>query len=204
MAASVLGALGAPVFLASAAAADQRPVSEPPAPPPAADLKLAYDAPQVTADGEHLIWRWTLTDEGPRAAGGVVLVHRLTPTLKISRLAKECRAIASGISCSYGTIEAGQRRVGSLKAELSHDAPGTVEINGRVTYQQGTAGPVGSATDAAPAKPPSAGTPAGPGGAAPTQPKAQAGDQAPAHPGQVPAQADQAPEQADQAPEQPE
>jgi hypothetical protein len=204
MAASVLGALGAPVFLASAAAAAQLPASEPPAPAAAADVKLTYSAPRVAADGEHLVWRWTLTNEGSGAAAGVVLVHRLTPALKISRLAKECRAIASGISCSYGTIKAGQRRAGSLEAELSRDVSGTVEINGRVTWQQGTAGPAGSDTDVAPAKPPSTGTPAGPGGAAPTQPKAPAQPgEAPAKPGQAPAQPGQAPAQPGQAPAKP-
>jgi phage baseplate assembly protein gpV len=204
MAASVLGALGAPVFLASAAAAAQPPGAEPPAPPAAADVKLAYAAPRVAADGDHLVWRWTLTNEGAGSAGGVVLVHRLTPALKISRLAKECRAIASGVSCSYGTIKAGQRKAGSLEAELSRDVSGTVEINGRVTWQQGTAGSAGSNTDVAPAKPPSSGTPAGPGGAAPTQPKAPAQPgQAPAKPGQVPAQPGQAPAKPGQVPAKP-
>ena len=171
MAASVLGALGAPVFLAtSAAAAAVQPVLEPPpATSAAADVKLAYSAPKVAADGEHLVWRWTLTNEGSGAAGGVVLVHRLTPALKISHLAKECRAIASGVSCSYGTIKPGQRRAGSLDAELSRDVSGTVEINGRVTWQQGTAGPGGSDTE---------------------------GGQAPAQPGQVPGQPGKAPGQA--------
>jgi hypothetical protein len=203
MAASVLGALGAPVFLAGTAAAVQRPASEPPAPAPAADVKLAYDAPRMAADGERLVWRWRLTNEGSGAAGGVILVHRLTPPLKISRLAKECRAIASGVSCSYGTIKAGTRRAGSLEAELSRDVSGTVEINGRVTWQQGTAGPAGSNTGGAPAKPPPTGTPAGPGGAAPIHPKAPAPGQAPAQPGQPPAQPGQVPARPGQAPAQP-
>jgi phage baseplate assembly protein gpV len=175
MAASVLGALGAPVFLASAAAAaTAQPAPVPsPAKSAAADVKLAYDSPQVSADGEHLVWRWTLTNEGSGAAGGVVLVHRLTPALKISHLAKECRAIASGVSCSYGTIKAGQRKAGSLEAELSRDVSGTVEINGRVTWQQGAAGPGGSDTE---------------GGQAPAQP-----GQVPGQPGQVPGQPGQVP-----------
>jgi phage baseplate assembly protein gpV len=176
MAASVLGALGAPVFLASSAAAAAQSAPEPaPATSAAADVKLDYDPPQVAADGEHLVWRWTLTNKGSGAAGGVVLVHRLTPALKISHVAKECRAIASGVSCSYGTIKAGQRKAGSLEAELSSDVSGTVEINGRVTWQQGTAGPGGSDTE---------------GGQVPGQP-GQAPEQAPAHPGQAQGQSGQ-------------
>jgi len=183
MAASVLGALGAPVFLASSAAAAAAAAQSAPEPAPAtsaaADVKLDYDSPQVAADGEHLVWRWTLTNKGSGAAGGVVLFHRLTPALKISHVAKECRAIASGVSCSYGTIKAGQRKAGSLEAELSSDVSGTVEINGRVTWQQGTAGPGGSDTE---------------GGQVPGQP-----GQAPGQPGQVPGQPGQAPAHPGQA-----
>jgi phage baseplate assembly protein gpV len=207
MAASVLGALGAPVFLAAsaaAAAAAQAAPEPPPAKSAAADVKLAYDAPQVSADGEHLVWRWTLTNEGSGPAGGVILVHRLTPALKISHVAKECRAIASGVSCSYGTIKAGQRKTGSLEAELSRDVSGTVEINGRVTWQQGTAGPGGSDTegDQAPGQPGQApgqpGQPPAQPGQVPVQPGQAAGQ-----PGQVPVQQGEAPAQPGKAPAQP-
>ncbi len=203
MAASVLGALGAPVFLASAATAAQPPASSEPPAPAAADVKLAYAEPRVAADSERLVWRWTLTNAGSGPAGGVVLVHRLKPPLKISRLAKECQAIAGGISCSYGTIKAGQRRAGSLEAEMAHDVSSTVEIDGRMTWQQGTVGSADSDTDVAPAEPPSAGTPAGSRGAAPAQPKTPAGGRAPAQPESAPAQPGQVPERAGQAPAQP-
>lgn len=164
MAASVLGALGAPVFLASsggaavaADAAAARPAPRPAANSAAADIRFTYESPRVSPDGDHLTWRWTLRNTGPGAAGDVVLVHRLTPPLKISRLPRECRAIAHGASCSYGTIKAGQRRTGSLDAELSRDVSGTVEIHGRVTWQQVTSGPAGSDSDVAPVNPPAAG-----------------------------------------------
>jgi hypothetical protein len=147
MAASVLGVLGAPLLFASSAAARSAPQ------PAAADVKFAYDAPRVTADGDNIIWRWTLTNAGPGAAADVVLVHHLTPPLKISQLPRECRAVGDGVSCSYGTIKAGQRRTGALKAELFRDTSGTLEITGRVTWQQGTAGPDGSFAGIAPGQP---------------------------------------------------
>ncbi|HEX6470794.1 MAG TPA: hypothetical protein VF069_16960 [Streptosporangiaceae bacterium] len=128
---AAVAALGAPGIFAAPAVAAPRPV-----PPATADVAFAYDAPRIAADGEHVTWRWTLRNGGPGAAGGVILVHRITPQLKISRMSRECRAIRAGISCSYGTIQAGRRRTGELEAEL-RDVSGTVEINGRVTWQQG-------------------------------------------------------------------
>jgi hypothetical protein len=134
--ASALAVLGAPVFFAAPAAAVAAG-SPPPRPPVAADVKFVYAAPRISADGEHVTWRWTLTNAGSGAAADVVLVNHLTPQLKISNMSKECRAIANAVSCSYGKINAGERRTGALGAELSRDVSGTVEITGRVTWQQG-------------------------------------------------------------------
>jgi hypothetical protein len=125
---AALAGLGAPAILAAPAVAAAAPA--------AADVGFDYGSPRISADGEHVTWRWTLRNNGPGAAGGVVLVHRITPQLKISRMPKECRAIKAAISCAYGTIQAGRRRIGELEAEL-RGVSGTVEINGRVTWQQG-------------------------------------------------------------------
>lgn len=143
---SVLGAaVGAPFLASAAVPAAAAAAAAPPAPKPAtADIRFAYDTPTVAADGEHVIWGWTVTNAGPGAAGGVVVVHHLVPPLKITQMSKECRAIADGVSCAYGTIKAGQRRAGELTAELSPDVSGTLEINGRATWQQGIIGPDGA------------------------------------------------------------
>lgn len=141
--ASALAMLAAPVFVAAQATAAVRAVPRSPSPRAVADIKFDYAAPRVAADGEHVTWRWTLTNAGSGAATDVILVHHLTPQLKISTMSKECRAIANTISCSYGRIKAGERRTGALGAELSRDVSGTVEINGRVTWQQGMAAQLG-------------------------------------------------------------
>src|SRR5262245_18201837 len=175
--APMLGVLGAPAFLASAAAAAvaARPATgttratattaavaaatvpaaaTAAAPrarkPAAADVKFAYDEPRISVDGEHVIWRWRLTNAGSGSAAGVVLVHRLMPSLRISRSTRECRVIAGGVSCSYGIIKAGQRSMGALTADLSREMSCTVEIHGRVAWQQGSAGQAGSDADVAP------------------------------------------------------
>jgi hypothetical protein len=145
-AASVLGALGAlgpPLFLAlpanatatSAVTSTARPALR----PATAEMRLAYDTPQISPDGEHVIWRWALTNAGPGGAADVVLVNHLTPTLVVTGMSKECRAVAAAISCSYGMIKAGERRNGELDASLG-DVSGTVEIHGRMTWRQGVAG----------------------------------------------------------------
>jgi hypothetical protein len=141
---SALGALGASMFLASPAAAQPSPK------PAAADVRFVYDAPQISTDGGHVTWRWTLTNNGPGTAGNVVLVHTLTQPLKITKLAQECKETKSGISCSYGSIDDGEKKEGSLDAELTPDVSGTVEINGRVTWRQGSAKPENSYTETVP------------------------------------------------------
>ena len=141
---SALGALGAPVFLASPAAAQPAPK------PAAADVRFVYGPPQISTDGGHVTWRWTLTNNGPGAADNVVLVHTLTPPLKITKLADECKVTKGGVSCSYASIADGAKKVGALEAELTPEMSGTVEINGRVTWQQGSAKPKNSYTETVP------------------------------------------------------
>jgi hypothetical protein len=174
----VLGVLGAPAFLGATATTATATAAAPRAPKPsAADVTFFYDAPQISADGEHVIWRWRLTNAGSGSAAGVVLVHRLVPRLRISRMTRECRGIAGGVSCSYGTIKAGQRRRGALTANLSREMSGTVEIRGRVAWQEGSAGQAGADADVAPVGRPPAVVPARQNGVAPREPATLAGDQ---------------------------
>jgi hypothetical protein len=130
-----LGAFGTSVFLAAPAAAEPSPK------PAAAAVTFSYEAPRISADGTAVTWKWTLTNKGSAAAGNVVLMHSLTPQLKIGKTAKECTAGNKGVTCSYGTVDAGGKKEGMLVAVLPRDQSGTVDINGRVVWLQGATQP---------------------------------------------------------------
>ncbi|MFI0449554.1 hypothetical protein [Actinomadura sp. 6N118] len=98
-----------------------------------------YSAPDVADAGDTVTWRWTIKNTGGESAEKVVLTHRLTPKLKIRSVKKPCEVTETSIRCRYGTLKAGQKRQGTLAAELPPDASGNVQINGRVTWHHGPA-----------------------------------------------------------------
>lgn len=98
-----------------------------------------YSAPDVADAGDTVTWRWTIKNTGSESVEKVVLTHRLTPKLKIRAVKKPCVVTETSIQCRYGTLKAGQKRQGTLRAELPPAASGNVQINGRVTWHQGSA-----------------------------------------------------------------
>ncbi|KAB2347461.1 DUF11 domain-containing protein [Actinomadura rudentiformis] len=98
-----------------------------------------YSAPDVADAGDKVTWRWTIKNTGGEGVEKVVLTHRLTPKLKVRAVSKPCVVAETSIQCRYGTLKAGQKRQGTLAAELAPSTSGTVQINGRVTWQQGPA-----------------------------------------------------------------
>lgn len=99
-------------------------------------IEFTYDPPEIADDGESVTWHWTLKNTGDEDVEKVVLTHKLTPKLKVSKFDKECVEKADGgIKCEYGAVAVGEENEGTLVAALPSGVSGTVQINGRVTWQ---------------------------------------------------------------------
>ncbi|MBO2445760.1 DUF11 domain-containing protein [Actinomadura barringtoniae] len=146
-------------------------------------VEFVYSAPEVAEAGDSVTWRWTVKNVGGESVDKVVLTHKLTPALKVKTVDEPCEAGQTSIRCEYGTLKAGEKRQGTVVAVLPPETSGTVQINGRVTWQQGTA-PV--ATDS-------------PAPATPKAPAADAADQAASDANQAANQASEAANAANQA-----
>ncbi|MBW8484190.1 hypothetical protein [Actinomadura parmotrematis] len=132
-AAVLAGAFGAALAVAPAAHA-------------AGKVDFAYSAPEVSEEGDNVVWTWTVgAGDGP--VEKVVLTHRLTPHLKVASVSKECTVLEAAVRCEYGALKAGQRKRGVLVADIPVGTSGSVQISGRVTWRQG--GAPGAATGAA-------------------------------------------------------
>jgi len=147
-------------------------------------VEFVYSAPEVAEAGDSVTWRWTVKNVGSEGVDKVVLTHKLTPALKVKTVDEPCEAGQTSIRCEYGSLKAGEKRQGTVVAVLPPETSGTVQINGRVTWQQGTA-PVATESPAEPA--------------APKAPAADAADQAAGDANQAANQANQAANAANQA-----
>ncbi|WP_327351463.1 hypothetical protein [Streptomyces sp. NBC_01304] len=100
-----------------------------------ADLTFVYGEPEISEQGHRLGWTWKLTNTGDRTARHVVLTHRLTPHLPVTRVSRECVVAGETIRCEYAGIAAGDEIEGRVDADVPRGIQESVRINGRVTYQ---------------------------------------------------------------------
>lgn len=100
-------------------------------------IDFVYATPVIAENGDKLTWRWTVSNSGDLDAFQVIVMHRLGGSMQIRRLSAGCTASGVAIRCAYGRIAPGQKRTGSVEVELSEDVQGTLQISGRVTWQQG-------------------------------------------------------------------
>jgi hypothetical protein len=105
------------------------------------DVQFVYDPPQIAEDGSHVTWHWTLTNHGSEPASQVTLLHRLTPSLDSVKASAPCTVAPKVIRCHYDTVAAGATEEGTVDADLPSDLSGTVQINGRITWQSGAKPP---------------------------------------------------------------
>jgi len=112
------------------------------------NVTFTYDPPQIAEDGTHVTWHWTLTNKGAQAADQVTLLHRLTPSLKTVQASEPCTVGPQLVRCHYDMLGPGASREGTIVGALPSDLSGTVQINGRITWQSG-AKPAAAAAAAA-------------------------------------------------------
>lgn len=67
-------------------------------------VEYAYSSPEISEDGETVTWHWTLVNTGDGDADNVVLVHQLTPALKVIRVSAPCEAGTQTTTCRYGSL----------------------------------------------------------------------------------------------------
>ncbi|MCP2341896.1 hypothetical protein [Actinomadura rupiterrae] len=191
------GALLGASLLASVPAAQAEP-----APAPAGKVEFAYSAPEVARAGDSVTWNWTLRNLGAQNVDNVVLTHRITPQLKVAKVSPQCKVLASTVRCAYGRLAAGATTRGALTAAVPSNTRGSIQINGRVTWQERQV-PAGTSAPGEQAAP---GQQAAPNGqAAPEQqvaPDAQTAPDAKAAPNQQAAPEQQAAPNQQAAPDQ--
>lgn len=106
------------------------------------DVQFAYDPPQISDDGSHVTWHWTMENKGSDEASHVTLVHRLSPALNGVKASTPCEVTpAKAVRCRWESVPAGGTEQGTIEADLPPNMSGSVQISGRITWQQGTSTP---------------------------------------------------------------
>ncbi|WP_067477679.1 DUF11 domain-containing protein [Actinomadura hibisca] len=105
----------------------------------AAKVDFLYSAPEISAEGDSVTWDWTVRNSGGEAVDKVVLVHRLTPQLKVTSVSAPCKVLATSVRCDYGRLATAGRKKGTLVAAIPATTSGSVQITGRVTWQRADA-----------------------------------------------------------------
>ncbi|MCW2916965.1 MAG: sle [Actinomycetia bacterium] len=126
-------AAGSSMLLSAPAYADHTP------PAASGGVQFVYAQPEVAADRDHVIWHWTLMNNGQEKASKVTLIQHLDPSLKIDTLSPGCAAQGPVIKCQFDQLAPGDQQQGFVGADLPTDGAVTARINGRVTWQQGGA-----------------------------------------------------------------
>ncbi|WAU82498.1 hypothetical protein O1Q96_23795 [Streptomyces sp. Qhu-G9] len=101
----------------------------------AGSIEYAYSAPELSEEGDHVTWQWTVTNTGDQSAHNVVMTHKITPSLPVTSLPQQCTPSGETIRCGYGTLAPGERVEGSLGADLPENTSGPARISGRVTWE---------------------------------------------------------------------
>ncbi|WP_441248447.1 hypothetical protein [Kitasatospora sp. McL0602] len=107
------------------------------APRAAGSVEFKYDAPQISEEGDHVRWHWTVTNATDEAVHKVTLKSTLTPHLPITNVSGPCvvSQTASTVTCTWDDLRPGQSAGGDIDADLPEDLSGAVQIKGRITWQ---------------------------------------------------------------------
>ena len=106
------------------------------APPPAADVEMAYGHPEIAADHSGVMWRWELTNRGAAGAESVVATHHVSAGQKVVGVSPPCAAGGTGdVVCSFGSIGPGEKRTGWIRTAVAPTG-GTMRVNAQVTWTE--------------------------------------------------------------------
>ncbi|GAB3275816.1 hypothetical protein GCM10027589_01160 [Actinocorallia lasiicapitis] len=107
-------------------------------------IEFGYGKPDVSDEGDHVAWAWTVRNTGAVAAEKVVLTHTLSPALPITYVSPGCQVSGAVVRCTWAKVAPGQSRQGAVEADVPGTLNGSVQINGRIVWQTTTARPAAS------------------------------------------------------------
>jgi hypothetical protein len=105
------------------------------APPPAADLRMAYDHPQIAKDNSGVTWHWVLTNRGAGEAETVVATHQVSADQKIVGISQPCTGQTNDVVCRFDAIKPGEKRTGWIKTAVATTG-GMLRVNAQVTWRE--------------------------------------------------------------------
>jgi len=114
---------GATLFLAVPASAQVR------------DVEFSYSPPEISAEGDRVVWKWTAVNRDSRPATMVVITHRIARVLPVSYVSWPCAVDGETIKCQWDSLQPGQEVQGLIEADLPSGLSGSVRISGRVTWR---------------------------------------------------------------------
>jgi hypothetical protein len=104
-------------------------------PPPAADLRMTYERPEIAADNSGVTWHWVLANQGAGGAETVVATHRISGDQKIVGVSPPCVGQAADVVCRFDAMKPGERRTGWIKTTVARTG-GTLNVNAQVTWRE--------------------------------------------------------------------
>ena len=107
----------------------------------AGNVEHTYAAPEISEEGDHVTWQWTVTNTGDQIAHKVVMTHKITPNVAVTSLPVQCAPSGETIRCDYVALAPGEEAEGSPEPDLPQDASEAVRISGRVTWEPGRSCP---------------------------------------------------------------
>ncbi|MFZ3474998.1 hypothetical protein ACODT3_01015 [Streptomyces sp. 4.24] len=102
------------------------------------DVVFEYSAPDISEGGDHVTWDWTVMNNTGHSVSRVVFTTKITPTVVVTRVSPRCEVPAQGshtIRCTFPGLDAGAAQEGVIEADLPAGLEGSVNISGRVTWQ---------------------------------------------------------------------
>ena len=104
-------------------------------PPPAADLRMVYEHPEIAKDNSGVTWHWVLTNSGAAGAETVTATHRVSADQKIVGISQPCSGQGNDVVCRFGKIKPGERQAGWIRTKVARPG-GMLRVNAQVTWHE--------------------------------------------------------------------
>ena len=104
-------------------------------PPPAADLRMVYERPEIAKDNSGVTWHWVLTNSGAAGAETVIATHRVSADQKIVGISQPCAGQGNDVVCQFGSIKPGEKHSGWIRTKVARPG-GTLRVNAQVTWRE--------------------------------------------------------------------
>lgn len=99
------------------------------------DVEFAYEAPEISEEGDHVTWHWTMQNKEDHPVSKVVMTHRLTPAVPVTYVSSPCEVVGDAVKCRWETLKPGEEVEGTIEADLPEELTGSVNVKGRVVWQ---------------------------------------------------------------------